>query len=111
MARNDGSRANSHWGQDCEVSDVVSSVGQGILRPLWQEAGLAAIGVATEALIQNCEFDRVRSVFELGCGTGRFAERLLERYLPANARYIYSKKFTSYSVLSEALVAEKAATG
>jgi ubiquinone/menaquinone biosynthesis C-methylase UbiE len=44
--------------------------------------------VATEALIQNGQFDRASSVLELGCGTGRFAERLLEKHLPANARYI-----------------------
>lgn len=44
--------------------------------------------VATEALIRNGEFDRASAVFEFGCGTGRFAERLLERYLPPEARYV-----------------------
>jgi ubiquinone/menaquinone biosynthesis C-methylase UbiE len=44
--------------------------------------------VATEALIRNGQFDRANSVLELGCGTGRFAERLLEKHLPANASYI-----------------------
>jgi ubiquinone/menaquinone biosynthesis C-methylase UbiE len=44
--------------------------------------------VATEALIQNGEFDTAGAVFEFGCGTGRFAERLLERNLPADARYV-----------------------
>jgi ubiquinone/menaquinone biosynthesis C-methylase UbiE len=44
--------------------------------------------VATEALIRNGEFDKADAVFEFGCGTGRFAERLLERHLPADARYI-----------------------
>ena len=43
--------------------------------------------VATEALIRNGEFDKAIAVFEFGCGTGRFAERLLERYLPPNGRY------------------------
>ncbi len=44
--------------------------------------------VAREALIRNGQFDRANSVLELGCGTGRFAERLLEKHLPANASYI-----------------------
>jgi ubiquinone/menaquinone biosynthesis C-methylase UbiE len=44
--------------------------------------------VATEALIRNGQFYRASGVLELGCGTGRFAERLLEKHLPPNARYI-----------------------
>jgi ubiquinone/menaquinone biosynthesis C-methylase UbiE len=44
--------------------------------------------VATAALIRNGEFDKASAVLELGCGTGRFGERLLEEYLPANARYV-----------------------
>jgi len=43
---------------------------------------------ATEALIRNGEFDKASAVFEFGCGTGRFAERLLEKHLPADARYV-----------------------
>ena len=44
--------------------------------------------VATEALIRNAKFDRAGAVLEFGCGTGRFAELLLERHLPADARYL-----------------------
>ena len=44
--------------------------------------------IATEALIRNGEFNRAGAVFEFGCGTGRFAETLLERHLPANAGYV-----------------------
>lgn len=44
--------------------------------------------VATTALIHNGEFDKADAVLEFGCGTGRFAERLLERHIPANARYV-----------------------
>jgi len=44
--------------------------------------------VATEALIRNAQFDRAGAVLEFGCGTGRFAELLLERHLPAGARYV-----------------------
>lgn len=43
---------------------------------------------ATEALIRNAQFDRAGAVLEFGCGTGRFAEQLLERHLPAEARYV-----------------------
>lgn len=32
-------------------------------------------------------FDQARSVFEMGCGTGRFAARLLRDRLPGTARY------------------------
>jgi ubiquinone/menaquinone biosynthesis C-methylase UbiE len=44
--------------------------------------------VATGALISNGEFEKAGSVLEFGCGTGRFAERLLDRHLPANAKYV-----------------------
>jgi ubiquinone/menaquinone biosynthesis C-methylase UbiE len=44
--------------------------------------------VATAALIRNGEFDKANAVFEFGCGTGRFAERLFEEHLPASARYV-----------------------
>jgi len=43
--------------------------------------------VATDELVRNGSFDRARAVFELGCGTGRFAEKLLASHLPADATY------------------------
>jgi len=42
---------------------------------------------ALTALIEHADFGSATSVFEFGCGTGRFAERLLENHLPPNARY------------------------
>ncbi len=42
---------------------------------------------ATSLVVVHGRFDTARRVFELGCGTGRFAERLLARHLPADARY------------------------
>lgn len=42
---------------------------------------------ALEVLIAHARFAEARSVVELGCGTGRFAERLLERHLPDDAIY------------------------
>ncbi len=41
----------------------------------------------TGELVEHGAFGAARSVFELGCGTGRFAESLLERHLPAAATY------------------------
>jgi ubiquinone/menaquinone biosynthesis C-methylase UbiE len=42
---------------------------------------------AIEALLENGKFEDARSVFELGCGTGRFAERLLKYKLLEKAGY------------------------
>jgi ubiquinone/menaquinone biosynthesis C-methylase UbiE len=42
---------------------------------------------ALEDLINHAEFDTAQSVYEFGCGTGRFAERLLKNILPATASY------------------------
>ena len=43
---------------------------------------------ATSRLAELAELDRARSVLELGCGTGRFAEGLLRDRLGTNARYV-----------------------
>ncbi len=42
---------------------------------------------ATGELVRHGDFGAARRVFELGCGTGRFAQRLLSRHLPPDARY------------------------
>jgi SAM-dependent methyltransferase len=42
---------------------------------------------AVDVLLAHSGFDQARSVFELGCGTGRLAARLLSRVLPGDARY------------------------
>jgi ubiquinone/menaquinone biosynthesis C-methylase UbiE len=43
---------------------------------------------AVEAMIRHGAFSRAGAVFEFGCGTGRFAETLLEKYLPSHAKYV-----------------------
>jgi ubiquinone/menaquinone biosynthesis C-methylase UbiE len=43
--------------------------------------------VATSLLLRHGDFPSAHSVFEFGCGTGRFAQRLLEEQLPPDARY------------------------
>lgn len=44
--------------------------------------------VAIEVLVRNAAFGAAGSVLEFGCGTGRFAESLMEKHLPAHARYV-----------------------
>ena len=43
---------------------------------------------ATENMVSQAEFSKAQSVFEYGCGTGRFAERLLEQHLPSTGQYL-----------------------
>lgn len=45
---------------------------------------------ALDDLIAHASFDQAHAVFELGCGTGRFAQRLLSDHLSADSRYIGS---------------------
>ena len=44
--------------------------------------------IATDALIRNGELDSAVRVFEFGCGTGRFGEKLIANHLPAHAKYV-----------------------
>jgi ubiquinone/menaquinone biosynthesis C-methylase UbiE len=53
----------------------------------WQDTQRFYEDRATENLITHAAFDGARSVFELGAGTGRIAERLLRDHLPPTARY------------------------
>ena len=43
---------------------------------------------ALDALAEHGAFERAAGVLELGCGTGRFAARLLRERLPAGATYV-----------------------
>jgi SAM-dependent methyltransferase len=43
---------------------------------------------ALDLLIELGEFSEACSVFEIGCGTGRLAARLLSDHLPASAHYV-----------------------
>ncbi len=43
---------------------------------------------ALETLIAHAGFEDAKRVFELGCGTGRLARRLLEERLPASSTYV-----------------------
>lgn len=43
---------------------------------------------AVDELVAHAGFEQAASVFEFGCGTGRFAHRLLGDLLPSGARYV-----------------------
>jgi ubiquinone/menaquinone biosynthesis C-methylase UbiE len=43
---------------------------------------------ALEDLIAHAGFQVSHKIFEFGCGTGKFAERLLAEYLPSSATYL-----------------------
>src|ERR1700739_3742699 len=43
---------------------------------------------AINEMIAHAAFESAHSVFEFGCGTGALAARLLQRHLPADARYV-----------------------
>lgn len=43
---------------------------------------------ALDSLVEYGDFSNASSVMELGCGTGRFAARLLATDLPSTARYV-----------------------
>lgn len=43
---------------------------------------------ALDDLVTHARFNEARSVFEFGCGTGRFAARLLSSQLPTSATYL-----------------------
>lgn len=53
----------------------------------WQDTQAFYEAPALDALIAHGRFGEARSIFEVGCGTGRFAERLLHDHCPRDARY------------------------
>jgi ubiquinone/menaquinone biosynthesis C-methylase UbiE len=54
----------------------------------WQDTQRFYEDEATTRLIRASDLAQARSVFELGCGTGRFASRLFSAELPSDARYL-----------------------
>jgi ubiquinone/menaquinone biosynthesis C-methylase UbiE len=43
---------------------------------------------ALDVLIAHADFEAAANVFELGCGTGRFASRMLSKHLNSSASYL-----------------------
>lgn len=53
----------------------------------WQDSQAFYEDFATRDLVRHCQFESAQAVFEFGCGTGRFARRLLKERLAAAATY------------------------
>lgn len=60
---------------------------------------------ATAELLAHGAFEAARSVLEFGCGTGRFAERLLDGPLPAGCTYLGVDASTTMVGLARARLA------
>jgi ubiquinone/menaquinone biosynthesis C-methylase UbiE len=56
--------------------------------------------LAIERLVTRLDLGRAGAVLEFGCGTGRLAERLLERCLPSTANYLGIDVSTTMTELS-----------
>lgn len=54
----------------------------------WQDTQTFYEAPACDALIAHGQFDEAHSLFEIGCGTGRLAERLLNNHCPSRTRYV-----------------------
>jgi len=67
----------SRW----EVRAVYDRVGA------WQDTQAVYEVPAFDKLVEHGRFEDARAVFEVGCGTGRFAERLLRDHCPGDAQY------------------------
>jgi SAM-dependent methyltransferase len=53
----------------------------------WQDTQAFYEDRATALVVAHGDFDTATRVFEFGCGTGRFAARLMAEHLPATAQY------------------------
>jgi SAM-dependent methyltransferase len=73
----------------------------------------------TALVLLHGDFTSAASVFEFGCGTGRFARRLFEDYLPKTARYrgvdvsptmvrLAQPRLASYAPRAEVILADGA---
>ena len=65
-----------------EIRAVYDRVGR------WQDTQAIYEAPAVDALIAHVGFGEARTLFEVGCGTGRVAERILRAHAPSDARYL-----------------------
>lgn len=65
-----------------EIRDLYDRIGR------WQDTQAFYEAPAIDALIAHAAFDEAATIFEVGCGTGRVAERILRRHAPPDARYV-----------------------
>jgi ubiquinone/menaquinone biosynthesis C-methylase UbiE len=64
-----------------EARAVYDRIGRG------QETQAVYEDAALDALIAHADFEAAQTILEIGCGTGRLAERLLRDHCPDEARY------------------------
>lgn len=83
-----------------ELKDFYDSFGR---KQDWQEF---YEGPAFDELVVHASFGTAERVFELGCGTGKFAERLLAKHLPAAATYTCCDVSDTMTVLARRRVAQ-----
>jgi len=60
---------------------------------------------AAQDLVAQAVFENAQAVFEFGCGTGAFAERLLASHLEPSARYVAVDSSTTMIRLAQARLA------
>jgi len=60
---------------------------------------------ATTDLLAHLHLPEAQSLFEFGCGTGRFAQSLLAKHLPPTASYVGVDVSSTMIALSQALLA------
>lgn len=72
----------------------------------WQDTQAFYEAPALDALIRHANFHEAASVMEVGCGTGRLAERLLRGHCPSHTRYdAYDLSGTMVRIARERLAA------
>ena len=65
-----------------EIRALYDRIGRG------QDTQVFYEGPAVDALIAHADFEGASTLFEIGCGTGRVAERLLRGPAPPDAQYV-----------------------
>ena len=71
-----------------------------------QDSRLLSERLALDALVEQSAFGEAHAVFEFGCGTGRFAARLLRTRLPGDCHYVAVDVSPTMVDLARAALAE-----
>src|SRR5258708_8487980 len=106
------SKREKHWGaRGVPMLQEVSVLTHGQARALYDWMGAKQDWQAfyekraTRDLIAHASFETAQAVFEFGCRTGAFAERLLALHLEPSARYVAVASSTTIIRLAQARVA------
>src|SRR5260221_12244833 len=106
------SKREKHWGaRGVPMPQEVSVLTHGQARAFYDWMGAKQDWQAfyekraTRDLIAHASFETAQAVFEFGCGTGAFAERLLALHLEPSARYVAVDSSTTMIRLAQARLA------